>query len=215
MSDGNITGNAASSIFLSPSDTFWITVLVVALIALIILIIVLRWGPEYMRQEPRKRPNMLNFILILVLITAILLVTLTNNLTAQVTTLLGAIAGYIFGVTTDPRILKPPTGMDGIPSAKINVVKLASVAAGNSVTLDASDSTDPAGLKLTYKWEVSSKASSSQPDNPTAVRTDLTLDKEGSYEIKLTVNNGLQDSQPETVQITKEQDTLKMEKTGG
>jgi len=157
-----------------------------------------------MNQEPRKRPNMLNFILILVLIIAILLVTLTNNLNTQVTTLLGTIAGYIFGVTIDPRLLKP-TGINSMPFAKIKIIQAPGVVS-KEVSLDGSDSTDPAGLQLTYKWEISSapKGSEAKIEKSTDVTASFNPKVAGTYEIKLTVSNQLQDSKPETVKIQAE-----------
>lgn len=75
---------------------------------------------------------------------------------------------------------------------------------GNTVILDGSGSSDPEGSPLTYSWTFSAK-----PDNSTAVLTNATSvnptftpDKLGIYIVSLTVNDGAQNSQADTVTIT-------------
>ncbi len=59
---------------------------------------------------------------------------------------------------------------------------------------------------MTYRWRIVSQPanSTSQLDNPTAIAPKLLIDRKGSYQIELIVNDGQVDSQPALVAITTE-----------
>ncbi|MGD8569821.1 MAG: pre-peptidase C-terminal domain-containing protein [Gammaproteobacteria bacterium] len=78
-----------------------------------------------------------------------------------------------------------------------------SVPVGSTVLLNGNLSTDPNGDQLTYQWQIIS-----QPTGSAATLSDATIinptfvaDAEGTYEIQLIVNDGLLDSDPDTVLI--------------
>ena len=77
---------------------------------------------------------------------------------------------------------------------------------GSSLTLDGSASSDADGDALSYSWSVSSKPSGSNAtlSQPQNVSTDITLDSAGSYVVQLIVNDGLLNSQPDTVVLRTE-----------
>ncbi len=78
------------------------------------------------------------------------------------------------------------------------------VLTGSSVTLDGSGSLDADGDGMSYLWVFTSKPAGStatlntaNPKYPT-----FTADKDGNYEITLTVNDGTVDSAPDTVRVS-------------
>ncbi len=75
---------------------------------------------------------------------------------------------------------------------------------GSTVVLNGSDSYDPDGASLTYSWNIvnAPTSSTSQLSDPTSPFPSLFLDKPGSYEIALVVNNGTIDSDPSIVIIS-------------
>jgi len=78
------------------------------------------------------------------------------------------------------------------------------VPAGNAVTLDGSDSHDPDGDNISYRWSVrtapeNSNANLSATD---AISPTLTLDIAGVYVIELVVNDGQTDSPVDIVVMT-------------
>lgn len=77
------------------------------------------------------------------------------------------------------------------------------VSVGDTVTLDASDSTDADGDQLTYFWAFTFKPLGSEAtlSDPTSVRPKFTLDIFGTYLLQLIVNDGNLDSEPDTVII--------------
>jgi hypothetical protein len=65
------------------------------------------------------------------------------------------------------------------------------VLVGQTVQLDGSGSSDPEGKTLSYQWAFVSKPTDSQAviADPTSAVTSFKADKEGSYEVKLTVKD--------------------------
>ncbi len=78
------------------------------------------------------------------------------------------------------------------------------VMVGTEVVLDGSGSFDDDGDELVYTWSISQKPIDSLAalDEPAAVKPTFTADKEGVYTIDLTVNDGIDDSEPDSVTIT-------------
>ena len=78
-----------------------------------------------------------------------------------------------------------------------------SVAPGAQVQLDGSASSDPDGDPLTYQWSLTTKppASTATLSDPTAVNPTFTVDLSGTYVAQLIVNDGTEDSAPDTVTI--------------
>jgi len=78
------------------------------------------------------------------------------------------------------------------------------VITGSIVQLNGSGSTDANGDSLTYFWWFSSKPTGSMAtlSDPTAVNPTFLADQDGSYVIKLTVNDGALTSDADTVVIT-------------
>lgn len=75
---------------------------------------------------------------------------------------------------------------------------------GSLATLDGSASSDPEGAALTYRWSFKSfpAGSSAALTNSTVVGPSFTADLPGTYVISLVVNNGMNDSPPDTVNVT-------------
>ncbi len=79
-----------------------------------------------------------------------------------------------------------------------------SVNTGDTVTLDGSGSSDPDGDPITYAWVLSTRPAGSGAtlSNPTAESPTFVADVAGSYVATLTVNDGTQNSAPDTASIT-------------
>ena len=78
-----------------------------------------------------------------------------------------------------------------------------SVFAGDTVRLNGSGSSDVDGDTLSYRWTLSAPAGSAAVlSNRTAVRPSFVADLPGSYRIQLVVNDGIENSDPNTVTIT-------------
>ena len=77
-------------------------------------------------------------------------------------------------------------------------------AAGNVYQLNGSDSYDPDGDELTYKWSLTEKPGNSNATlvNPETVTPELETDQSGVYRIQLVVNDGEADSVPDSVNVT-------------
>ncbi len=98
---------------------------------------------------------------------------------------------------------------DSVTVNSINSAPVANAGANQSgkvqdtITLDASSSSDVDGNLLTYAWAITSKPtdSSATLNDPTAVNPTFTIDKSGSYVVQLTVNDGHVDSAPATTTI--------------
>ncbi|MFC1636778.1 PKD domain-containing protein [Planctomycetota bacterium] len=92
----------------------------------------------------------------------------------------------------------------------INVAPIAdagedqTVAAGDSVYLDGTQSWDAEGDDMTFSWNFTSvpEGSSAQITDPTESQTGFLADVEGTYEVSLVVNDGNVDSDVDTVIIT-------------
>ena len=79
-----------------------------------------------------------------------------------------------------------------------------SVKTGALVLLDGTRSSDPEGAALIYNWSIVSKPKKSTAalNNTASARPVFTADVAGSYVVQLVVNDGLQNSAPDTVTIT-------------
>ena len=78
------------------------------------------------------------------------------------------------------------------------------VETGTLVTLDGSDSYDRKGEELTYRWDFTSWPNDSDPElsDVNAPNPTFTPDFHGNYVLSLVVNNGVEDSAPDSVTIT-------------
>ncbi len=74
---------------------------------------------------------------------------------------------------------------------------------GADVQLDGGASVDADGDALAFSWKIVSKPSGSAAslDNPMAAKPNITLDKPGSYVVELTVSDGQNSSEPDTVVV--------------
>ncbi len=90
-----------------------------------------------------------------------------------------------------------------------------SVEVGVQVTLNGSGSSDPDGDGLSYAWSLETPAGSgARLSDTSAVSPAFTPDVEGSYLATLVVNDGIADSQPDTVSVTAATATIGVEITG-
>jgi len=103
-----------------------------------------------------------------------------------------------------------PSAQDTVVISTINVDPIAdagpdqAVAVGDTVSLDGTGSTDPDGLSITFTWSFVSQplGSSATLSDPTSPTPDFDADVAGTYLVQLIVNDGTDDSAPETVSIT-------------
>ena len=79
-----------------------------------------------------------------------------------------------------------------------------SVTVGDTVSLDGAGSSDPDSDTLIYNWtiEVLPSGSSAAIGDPSSETPSFVADAEGSYEVQLIVNDGLVNSNPDTMTVT-------------
>ncbi len=109
----------------------------------------------------------------------------------------GMLKRVLSSVSTVPIVSsnRPPVANAGSDQT-INV--------GTLVQLDGSTSNDPDGNPLTYNWTITLLPSGSTAvlSSKSAVMPSFVADRSGTYDIQLTVNDGLEDSQSDSVRIT-------------
>ncbi|MGI9341965.1 MAG: PKD domain-containing protein [Gammaproteobacteria bacterium] len=90
---------------------------------------------------------------------------------------------------------QPPMADAGIDAATL---------VGQVVTLDGSGSQDPDGDPMLFAWTIVSMptASTAALDDTDSETPSFTVDKPGTYQVQLVVNDGEFDSAPDTVEIT-------------
>lgn len=83
------------------------------------------------------------------------------------------------------------------------MLKSTTVYVGKETLLDGTASSDPDDFPLTYSWSIVSKpaGSSATIKDSDKAQAKFTPDKPGTYVIKLVVNNGVWDSDPDTVTL--------------
>jgi len=79
-----------------------------------------------------------------------------------------------------------------------------SVTVGDTVLLDGGGSSDPDDDSLTYNWtiEIRPLGSNAVIDVPSSENPKFTPDVEGSYDVQLIVNDGLENSNPDSMTVT-------------
>ncbi|XOF34682.1 MAG: PKD domain-containing protein [Candidatus Electrothrix sp. YB6] len=82
--------------------------------------------------------------------------------------------------------------------------------AGETVCFDGSNSTDPDNDELTYTWDLTAwpAGSAAELDDPTAEISCIIADLPGTYQVSLIVNDGTEDSEPDTAQAEVEINVL-------
>ncbi len=107
------------------------------------------------------------------------------------------------GISSEPQTVKIDVAGNKPPKANIGEV-ISQVSAGDTITLYGSASKDPEGKPLTYSWSLpykpsDSRATLSADDGDSCV---LAIDVDGSYTVRLTVNDGTLDSEPVSVHVS-------------
>lgn len=102
---------------------------------------------------------------------------------------------FVVVLPSSPRLPQPPVADAGVSR---------SVDPGTAVQLDGSNSTDPNGDALTYRWTLveSPATSSAALDADTGVEVSFTPDTAGDYVIELVVDDGSFQSEPDRLVIT-------------
>lgn len=134
----------------------------------------------------------------------------TNNMATAITSFVPDTMGtYIValavtdakGVTSSPDSVIISVSEGALPIAVAGVDQ--NVVEGETVVLDGSGSYDPLGRSLTYEWGVASAPAGSTAalqDN-SSVATSFTPDLAGSYLLSLTVNSGVNISNPDVLVV--------------
>jgi len=107
-----------------------------------------------------------------------------------------------WGASSKPKRVKITILSNRAPKAVISDV-ISSVSVGDSITLYGSASTDPDKDKLTYKWSLKFKPSSSNAVLQGADKKECTLqiDADGGYAVQLIVGDGKTHSKPAIIYI--------------
>lgn len=117
---------------------------------------------------------------------------------------------YVLRLVVRDAYLESEPDMVVIQANKVNLAPIADAGAdskvfvGDTVTLDASASSDANGDNLNYQWSLISKPEGSQAilNQPNQVKSDFKLDQSGQYIAQLIVNDGQLNSEPDQVIIT-------------
>jgi beta propeller repeat protein len=114
---------------------------------------------------------------------------------------------YVVELTvSDPWDPSSPDRMT-VSFANVKPVAVASgsqaVLVGETVTLDASGSSDANDDPLTFRWSLTTKpeGSAAELSDPEAIQTSFFADAPGTYVVSLVANDGFQDSDPDNVTI--------------
>jgi len=101
--------------------------------------------------------------------------------------------------SVDDRVSVSFTNLPPVANAGTNQT----VYAGNTATLDGSNSSDPNGDPLTYRWSLVSlpEGSVATLGTPDSVSASLWADVTGTYVVSLVVNDGFVDSAPSNVSV--------------
>jgi hypothetical protein len=100
-------------------------------------------------------------------------------------------------------VVAVPPNANSPPVAVANAEPNQYIITGGSVTLNGNGSSDANGDALTYAWSFVSWPGSSPPalSNATAISPTFIADVAGSYVVRLVVDDGMEESSPDNVQI--------------
>jgi hypothetical protein len=112
------------------------------------------------------------------------------------------VGSYVVGLRVNDGTVDSDVSFVSITASNINLVPVASagksqnVNTGNTVTLDASASTDANNDLLTYSWAFVSRPnlSSTRLSDPTSARPSFLADQSGDYVLSLSVSDGKSNS---------------------
>ena len=97
-------------------------------------------------------------------------------------------------ITAETVVANTPPVADAGPDQSVDM--------GTTVVLDGASSSDVDGDPLTYSWTLATPGGGATLSDPTAVGPSFTPDIEGVYTATLIVNDGTDDSTPDSVTIT-------------
>jgi len=118
---------------------------------------------------------------------------------------------YVLSLTVnDGSLASAPDPVQVTATAPVDLAPVADagpdqgVSVWTPVTLDGTASRDPEGAALTFLWTLTAvpAGSTAALSGATVPAPGLTPDVAGTYEVSLTVNDGAQDSAPDTVRVT-------------